>query len=185
MVRTADRVWQTVVRCKIARQADLLVERNSDDCGLRPLIPLVRAGDTANVEARAAGKYWSALFGSDFRRDRNACDHNAMFNDGYAVLRAATARAIAAADLHPSVGLHHHNRYNAWCLADNLLEPYRPLVDRSVAALAGEADTLPSFDTALRSDLLAALTGIVLTGGEHARCCSTPWHGRRRHSHKL
>jgi len=160
------RLWQQLVRCKIARQAGLLVERTGHDAGLGPLIPLVRSGDPVNIEARAARKYWTALFGSDFRRDRHAADHNAMLNYGYAVLRAATARAIAGAGLHPSIGLHHHNRYNAWCLADDLMEPYRPLVDRAVVGIAQDAEAIPEFDSSLRAELLAALTGTVLIAGE-------------------
>jgi CRISP-associated protein Cas1 len=160
------RLWQQIVRGKIARQAELLSERTGSDAGLGALVSQVRSGDPANVEARAARRYWTALFGSDFRRDRNAADHNALLNYGYAVLRAATARAIAAAGLHPSIGLHHHNRYNAWCLADDLMEPYRPLVDRAVAGLMDECENVPAFDASLRSELLAALTGWVLIAGE-------------------
>src|SRR5690606_37913234 len=94
------RLWQQLVRSKIARQADLLSERTGSDAGVSALISQVRSGDPSNVEARAARKYWTALFGSDFRRDRDVAGHNAMLNYGYAVLRAGTARAIAAAGLH-------------------------------------------------------------------------------------
>lgn len=160
------RLWQQIVRGKIAMQGALLRERLDTDAGLLALLPSVRSGDPSNVEARAARRYWTALFGSDFRRDRDAADHNRLLNYGYAVLRAATARAICAAGLHPSVGLHHHNRYNSWCLADDLMEPYRPLVDRAVARLVDEADRVPEIDQPTRAALIGSLTGCVRMEGE-------------------
>ena len=160
------RLWQQIVRAKIAMQAGLLVEQTGADGGLTALRPAVKSGDPANVEARAARRYWTALFGSDFRRDRDAEDHNRLLNYGYAVLRAATARAICAAGLHPSVGLHHHNRYNAWCLADDLMEPFRPLVDRAVCALMDGRDDVPEIDAESRATLIEVLTGGVAICGE-------------------
>ncbi len=109
------RLWQQVVQSKIAMQAQLLVEHTGTDHGLIPLISKVRSGDTSNVEARAARRYWMALFGMNFRRDRGAEGVNAMLNYGYAILRASMARAVCASGLHPSIGLHHHNKYNSWC----------------------------------------------------------------------
>jgi len=155
------RLWQQVVRAKVAMQAALLESRTGSDCGLLALLPGVRSGDPSNIEARAARRYWTALFGSDFRRDRDAADHNRLLNYGYAVLRAVTARAICAAGLHPSVGLHHHNRYNAWCLADDLMEPFRPIVDRAVAELVDGCESVPEMDQETRAALLGSLTGRV------------------------
>jgi CRISPR-associated protein Cas1 len=160
------RLWQQIVRAKIAMQGALLSARLGTDCGLAALLPNVRSGDPSNVEAQAARRYWTALFGSDFRRDRDAADHNRLLNYGYAVLRAVTARAICAAGLHPSVGLHHHNRYNTWCLADDLLEPYRPIVDRAVAELMDGAESVPEMDRSTREALLSSLTGAVELSGE-------------------
>jgi CRISPR-associated protein Cas1 len=160
------RLWQQIVRAKIVMQAALLSTRIGTDCGLAALLPNVRSGDPSNVEAQAARRYWTALFGSDFRRDRDAADHNRLLNYGYAVLRAVTARAICAAGLHPSVGLHHHNRYNTWCLADDLLEPYRPIVDRAVAELMDGAESVPEMDRPTRDALLSSLTGAVELCGE-------------------
>ncbi|MFQ5734202.1 MAG: type II CRISPR-associated endonuclease Cas1 [Planctomycetaceae bacterium] len=160
------RLWQQLVRAKIVMQAAVLREQTGDECGLRALLPAVRSGDPSNIEARAARRYWTALFGSDFRRDRDAGDHNRLLNYGYAVLRAATARAICAAGLHPSVGLHHHNRYNAWCLADDLMEPFRPLVDRAVAQFMDGRDDVPALDGEARVELLEVLTGTVDIAGE-------------------
>lgn len=160
------RLWQQIVQAKIVMQARVLAERTGDDGGLLPLVPLVRSGDPANVEARAARRYWQRLFGQDFRRDRHAEDHNALLNYGYAVMRAAVARAVVAAGLHPSLGVHHHNRYNSYCLADDLMEPYRPIVDRAVAAVVDEFDEVPQLDKLTRGRLLKSLTCGVLIGGE-------------------
>lgn len=160
------RLWQQIVQAKIALQARVLAELTDDDGGLAALIPLVRSGDPANVEARAARRYWQRLFGQDFRRDRHAEDHNRLLNYGYAVMRAAVARAVVAAGLHPSLGLHHHNKYNSYCLADDLMEPYRPIVDRAVAAVVNEFDDVPPLDQLTRSRLLQALTGGVVVAGE-------------------
>lgn len=157
----AKRLWQQIVRGKIAMQAGLLTETHETDAGLAALLPLVRSGDPTNVEGRAARRYWTALFGSDFRRDRDAADHNRLLNYGYAVLRAATARAICAAGLHPSVGLHHHNKYNSWCLADDVMEPYRPFVDRAVVQVASGRESLAELDRDIRQQLLGSLTGHV------------------------
>jgi CRISPR-associated protein Cas1 len=153
------RLWQQVVQSKIAMQAMLLVEQTGCDHGLTPLIGQVRSGDPANVEARAARKYWTALFGKEFRRDRGAEDVNAMLNYGYAILRAATARAVCASGLHPSVGLHHHNKYNSWCLADDLMEPFRPCVDRAVFRLSNGGRTVPDMTAETRGQILQSLTG--------------------------
>ena len=132
---TCKRLWQQFVKAKLEAQAQLLEYRGGNDHGIRALIAEVRSGDPENVEARAARLYWRALFGDDFRRDRDAEDLNRHLNYGYAVLRAITARAVCAAGLHPSLGIHHHNRYDAFCLADDVMEPFRPLVDRVVATL--------------------------------------------------
>jgi len=127
------RLWQQVVRTKIKAQALVLEGKHGDHFGLRLLIKKVHSGDPKNVEARAARKYWKALFQNDeFRRNTDGKDINALLNYGYAVIRAAVARSITAAGLHPSMGIHHHNQYNAYCLADDMMEPMRPFVDSVV-----------------------------------------------------
>jgi len=156
------RIWQQIIKSKLQMQASLLEERLETDAGIRPLIPQIRSGDPSNIEGRAARKYWTALFGSDFRRDRDAADHNCLLNYGYAILRAITARAIVAAGLHPSLGVHHHNKYNAYCLADDLMEPYRPLVDQAVAELVDEYNEVPELTQETRAHLLGSLTGSLL-----------------------
>ena len=98
----------------------------------------VRWGDPDNMEAQAARRYWSALMGTAFRRDTDGDGPNALLNYGYTVLRAVLSRAICAAGLHPTLGIFHSNRANAFALADDLMEPYRPLVDRVVLSLMTE-----------------------------------------------
>ena len=138
------RLWQQIVRAKIAAQAVNLKIASGPTDGeaekLRSLIPKVASGDPANIEGQAARIYWPALFGKSFRREQGGAWPNPFLNYGYMVMRAALARAIAGADLHPSSGIHHHNRGNAFCLADDLVEPLRPLVDAAVfGALAERA----------------------------------------------
>lgn len=125
------RVWRDLVRRKIAEQARSLEPFDpAGNEGLKKLIPKVRAGDPDNVEARAARYYWPRLFGESFRRNRAQPGINAHLNYGYTILRSALARAVTAAGLVPSLGIGHVNARNNFCLADDLMEPFRPLVDR-------------------------------------------------------
>ncbi|MCC7510903.1 MAG: type II CRISPR-associated endonuclease Cas1 [Planctomycetes bacterium] len=130
------RLWKRIVRAKLKAQARALDACGLDGQPVLALLPEVKSGDAANVEATAARRYWAALSGrmlpQDFHRDADGAWPNALLNYGYAVLRAIVARALCASGLHPSLGLHHHNRYNAFCLADDLMEPMRPLVDKAV-----------------------------------------------------
>ncbi|MGC9455758.1 MAG: type II CRISPR-associated endonuclease Cas1 [Phycisphaerae bacterium] len=128
------RLWQQIVRAKIHAQANVLHDR-PEAKALRELAKEVRSGDTTNREAQAARRYWLALFGKDFRRAPDGAPPNNLLNYGYMALRAAVARAVASVGLHPSLGLHHTNRSDTFCLADDLIEPLRPLVDRRVREL--------------------------------------------------
>jgi len=155
---TKKRLWKQLVRAKVTAQGRLLKETKGDDCGIMELARRVRSGDTGNVEAQASRRYWPALFGEDFTRDPDLGGVNSLLNYGYAVLRAMVARAICAAGLHPSLGLHHHNRYNPFCLADDLMEPFRPVVDNAVFSLAvssGDSATLSKYT---KRALIKALT---------------------------
>lgn len=129
------RLWQAVVRAKIGHQKMTLAMLGKSDGGLDELVRRVKSGDPDNMEAQAARKYWPLLFGPDFQRERFGEMPNPLLNYGYTVLRATTARAVTAAGLHPSLGIHHHNRYDAMCLVDDLMEPFRPAVDYTVARL--------------------------------------------------
>ena len=150
------RLWQQLVQAKIGAQAAVLRERTGSAAPLDAMTAKVRSGDPDNTEAQAARAYWPRLFGPEFRRDRTAEGANALLNYGYAVLRAAVARAVCGAGLHPSVGLHHHNRYDALCLASDLMEPMRPLVDRIVHGLLDGGDA-PPVDKHTKPALLAVL----------------------------
>ena len=145
------RLWQAIVRAKIERQASALELLDKPGGGLRALTRKVRSGDTGNVEAQAARLYWPLLFGEHFRRERFGDMPNPMLNYGYTVLRATAARSVAAAGLHPSIGVHHHNRLDALCLVDDLMEPFRPFVDSAVYELAasGEDEVTPEVKRAL------------------------------------
>lgn len=152
------RLWQMIVRAKIAAQARTLREVRGDSYGLEGLIGLVRSGDSGNVEARAAQRYWPLVFGdTKFRRRREADDQNRFLNYGYVVLRAAVARAICATGLHPGLGIHHGNRYDEMPLADDLLEPFRPLVDRRVAEIVSEHGASAPLSGPIRGRILSLL----------------------------
>lgn len=127
------RLWQVLVRAKIEQQQAVLARLGKPDGAFDLLARKVRSGDPENIEAQAARRYWPLLMGTAFRRDREAGGANAMLNYGYTVLRAGVARAVVSAGLHPSIGLHHSNRSNPMCLVDDLMEPFRPIVDYMVA----------------------------------------------------
>ncbi len=137
-----------------------------DHGGLIPLSRRVRSGDPDNLEAQAAQRYWPRLFGKDFRRDRGAEGINAALNYGYAVVRAAAARAVVAAGLIPSLGVFHSNRGNPFCLVDDMFEPYRPYVDWRVKSLVLEQGNLvPDLsDRNVRAALLSIFNETVRVG---------------------
>ena len=151
------RLWQQIVRSKLAAQARLLRERTNQDWGLPLLAGKVRSGDPQNLEAHAARIYWRALFEVNFRRDREAENLNRHLNYGYAVLRAIVARAVCAVGLHPALGLHHHNRYDSFCLADDLMEPFRPLVDRAVCVIRDQRGNDAAFDRDAKREIVSVL----------------------------
>ncbi len=159
------RLWQQVVQRKVRAQAEMLETLHQDDGGLNALAERVRSGDPTNIEATAAQRYWQCLFRDpDFRRRREAQDQNRLLNYGYAVLRATVARALCASGLHPSVGLHHHGRTNAFCLADDLMEPYRPMIDGEVFAIVAQRGK----DTPVDGPAKSALVGIMHRRLRHA-----------------
>lgn len=127
--------WKKVVIAKIGMQAAALDAFGQVSAPLRMMMRKVGSGDGGNVEAQAARYYWPQMMGPDFRRDATAGQENALLNYGYTILRSATARAVVAAGLHPTIGLYHANRGNAFALADDLMEPFRPLVDCAVRSL--------------------------------------------------
>lgn len=160
------RLWQQIVRQKIANQGSLLAELGLDGAeAIKSMVGGVRSGDPANIEAQASRRYWPALFGKEFRRSREGAPPNGLLNYGYACIRAAVARALAGAGLNPSLGIHHSNQYNSFALADDLFEPLRPLVDRSAYRLLrdGVSEVTPETKRAMLS-LLAEQTAESLNG---------------------
>lgn len=166
-VPVRKRAWKEIVRAKIKQQATVLSYFTGDHGGLAPMARRVRSGDPGNLEAQAAQRYWPRLFGKTFRRDRETEGVNALLNYGYAVVRAAVARAIVATGLIPSLGVHHRHRGNPFCLADDLLEPYRPYVDWRVRRLAGDSEhPVPDLsEKKTRAMLLSLLNETVCVGG--------------------
>ena len=164
---TRKRAWQAIVRGKIGQQATVLHHFTGSHGGLAPMARRVRSGDPDNLEAQAAQRYWPRLFGKTFRRDRKADGVNTLLNYGYAVIRAAVARSVVAAGLIPSLGVHHRHRGNPFCLADDLLEPYRPYVDWRVRLMVGEDGQSPPelTDRSARAALLSLLNETVRVGG--------------------
>ncbi|MEW6358395.1 MAG: type II CRISPR-associated endonuclease Cas1 [Planctomycetota bacterium] len=160
-------LWKQIVRAKLRAQARLLKELRGDDQGLAEMISHVRSGDSTQLEAQASRRYWPALFADpDYRRGDEEDPRNSRLNYGYAVLRAVVARALCAAGLHPSLALHHHNRYDAFRLADDLMEPLRPVVDGVVARMEGPSDPAAPLDRQAKADLLQALMGRFIVEGE-------------------
>lgn len=128
-------LWQQTIVAKIMNQAAMLHYTTGEDHkNMMKWSDSVRSGDTENMEARAAVYYWKTVFPDNpyFVRDHEGSGANALLNYGYAILRAVVARALVASGLLPTLGIHHHNRYNAYCLADDIMEPYRPYVDKVV-----------------------------------------------------
>lgn len=122
-------LWAEIVKKKISMQIWALAQFGIESKYLERIVSLVMSGDSENREGQAAREYWRLLFGKDFIRNRQTCGVNSLLNYGYTVLRSAMARAVIAAGLHPSIGLHHSNDFNAMRLVDDLLEPFRPIVD--------------------------------------------------------
>jgi CRISPR-associated protein Cas1 len=148
-------LWQQTIRIKIANQATVLDKIGLNGARLMDLSQKVKSGDSRNLEAQAAAYYWNQLYGSEFFRSRNRSSPNAQLNYGYAILRSLVARALSASGMYPSVGIHHRNKYNAFCLADDMMEPYRPFVDWMVLNL-----TYPENESGLTKDQKTTLLSI-------------------------
>ena len=134
-------LWQQTIQAKINNQAAVLDNcTDAETACMYVWAKDVKSGDSENHEGRAAAYYWKKLFGyiEDFNRDREGVPPNNLLNYGYAILRAVVARALVSSGMLPTLGIHHHNRYNAYCLADDIMEPYRPFVDELVFNLIKE-----------------------------------------------
>lgn len=164
-VSEKNRWWQQIVQAKIRNQAECLAlcGRCEKAVILRKRSDAVRRGDSENIEATAAAIYFPALFGEGFTRGAEADTRNAALNYGYAILRGCMARCLAVYGFIPWMGLHHESTLNAWNLADDMMEPYRPVVDLFVAAQVGSNASL---DARLKSWLFNLLNMDIRSGGQ-------------------
>jgi CRISPR-associated protein Cas1 len=149
-------LWQQTVRQKIINQANLLEYLKFDVVNMHHWAKSVRSGDPDNYEGRAAAYYWQRIFSRflTFNRNRGGVPPNNLLNYGYAILRAITARNLVSSGLLPTLGIHHRNKYNAYCLADDVMEPYRPYVDYLVYQIVESAEILDELTLSLKSELL-------------------------------
>ena len=153
-------IWRKLVQAKLNLQARLLESLGREHEMIASLSRQVKSGDKGNLEAQGARIYWNELFGRDFKRDRYGDGPNALLNYGYTILRASVARSLCGSGLHPTLGVHHHHRNNAFCLADDLMEPFRPLVDQAVYGIWVTGKT--AIDKESKSDLLGLHNNHVL-----------------------
>ena len=160
------RLWKQLVQAKIAHQAKA-VEHDTDTAGyLLELKAKVRSGDSTNIEARASKAYWKTYLPDvPFKRDRYGVPPNNLLNYGYTIVRAAVARAITSAGLLPTLGLHHKNRYNAYCLADDIVEPFRGYVDIKTRDIYLNNDLDDDFEQDIKQELLGILYEAVEIAG--------------------
>ena len=161
-------LWQQTIQAKILNQSTVLLRQRGLECGnMEAWVKQVKSGDGDNLEARAAAFYWQNLFGNikGFNRDREGIPPNNMLNYGYAILRAVVARSLVGSGLLPTLGIHHHNRYNAYCLADDIMEPYRPYVDKLVAEIVDSGANISELTTEIKSKLLSIpVLDVVING---------------------
>lgn len=162
-------LWQQTIQQKIHNQASVLqTYRNIATTNMSKWENDVRSGDPDNLEGRAAVFYWKNLFPNveDFTREREGIAPNNMLNYGYAILRAVIARSLVSSGLLPTLGIHHHNRYNAYCLADDIMEPYRPYVDELVVRYTDENGYPEELTTEIKKELLSIPVLDVRIGGQ-------------------
>lgn len=164
-------LWQQTIQYKIRNQAAVLSQcSDAETKCMQVWANDVRSGDPDNLEARAAVYYWKSLFGHipGFIRDREGVSPNNLLNYGYAILRAVVARSLVASGLLPTLGIHHHNRYNAYCLADDIMEPYRPCVDRLVYDITEQYGVDIELSKDIKAELLSIPTLDVVVGGKRS-----------------
>ena len=163
-------LWQQTIKAKIYNQAFLLDAcTNEENKCMKIWATEVKSGDSDNLEARAAAYYWKRLFPIEgFTRDRNGMPPNNLLNYGYAILRAVVARALVSSGLLPTLGIHHHNRYNAYCLADDIMEPYRPYVDQLVYNMIQTSPDYQELNKSIKAQLLSVPTLEVIIAGKRS-----------------
>ena len=164
-------LWQQTVQQKISNQAAVLQQIYGIEAkNMLAWANSVRSGDIDNREAVAAAYYWKEMFPDipGFVRDRNGIPPNNLLNYAYAILRGIVARALVASGLLPTFGIHHHNRYNAYCLADDVMEPYRPIADKLVVEITKEKGFSKELTTEIKASILQLPTTDVLIDGNRS-----------------
>ena len=164
-------LWQQTIQYKIRNQLAVLKQyTNAETKCMQKWANEVKSGDTENMEARAAAYYWKGLFGhiDGFVRDREGVAPNNLLNYGYAILRAVVARSLVASGLLPTLGIHHHNRYNAYCLADDIMEPYRPYIDMLVYDITVQYGIDIELSKDIKAELLSIPTLDVIIDGKRS-----------------
>ena len=163
-------LWQQTIKAKIENQAATLKRCTGKEVQcMKVWTSDVKSGDSENLEARAAAYYWKNLFPiENFTRERNGIPPNNLLNYGYAILRAVVARSLVASGLLPTLGIHHHNRYNAYCLADDIMEPYRPFVDELVYNIVINSCDYEVLNKKLKTEMLAIPTLDVVIAGKRS-----------------
>jgi CRISP-associated protein Cas1 len=161
-------LWAQTIEAKICNQAALLRQRNVETTNMMHWAASVKSGDSQNHEARAAAYFWKNLFGASagFIRDPDGIAPNLFLNYGYAILRAITARSLVGSGLLPSLGIHHANRYNAYCLADDIMEPYRPYVDKLVLGIIDKEPDAEELTKERKAHLLSIAAMDVTINGQ-------------------
>lgn len=181
-------LWQQTVQAKITNQAVVLRRIGIDTDNMMYWLKSVRSGDPDNFEARAAAYYWKSIFPAEleFTRDRFGLPPNNLLNYGYAILRAIVARGLVSSGLLPVLGIHHRSKYNAYCLADDIMEPFRPFVDWKVRELMmsgidyfeltkeikAELLSIPVIDVMMDGERSPLMVGLQRTTASLARCYS-------------
>ena len=164
-------LWQQTIQAKIFNQSVVLRKLRNLDCdNMESWAKQVKSGDSDNLEGRAAAFYWQNLYGhiKGFRRDREGVPPNNLLNYGYSILRAVVARSLVGSGLIPTLGIHHHNRYNAYCLADDIMEPYRPYVDVLVDEIVDSGIDYSRLTTEIKSKLLTIPVQDVVINGRRS-----------------
>jgi CRISPR-associated protein Cas1 len=180
-------IWQQTIEAKIRNQANVLKKHGYSSDNMNYWSDSVKSGDTGNHEARAAAYYWGNIFQKthpSFTRDRDGDPPNNLLNYGYSILRGVVARSLVASGLLPTLGVHHHNKYNAYCLADDIMEPYRPYVDEVVLKIMksivdykeltkeikAELLTIPVLDVMIDGNKSPLMIGVQKTTTSLVRC---------------
>lgn len=163
-------LWQQTVKAKIKNQALLLKRFGREAENLMKWSSDVKSGDPDNLEARAAAYYWKNILPeiSGFKREREGIAPNSLLNYGYAILRAIVARSLVGSGLLPTLGIHHRNQYNHYCLADDIMEPYRPFVDALVVEIVRNGEDSKELTTSIKKQLLGIASVDVILDDERS-----------------